>query len=120
MALLRLSNFHVSAYDRCAPAEVHLRDCDIDIALLDVRIPGRCGDDFAIELRRRCPNVAIVFITGEDSTDPLKAAVPDCLVFHKPFDPVVLLELLACFSLEGGYDLPIGGAIEARAREWKM
>lgn len=95
--LLRRSNFSVSAYDRCAAAEQHLEVCDIDIALLDVRIPDRCGDDFGKELRRRCPKTMIVFVTGEALITPLKDAIPDCFVIRKPIDPAVLLELLDCF-----------------------
>jgi DNA-binding response OmpR family regulator len=45
-SLLRRSGFEVTAYDRCKPAEVHLEAGDMDIALLDVRMPERCGDDF--------------------------------------------------------------------------
>src|SRR4051794_2479205 len=45
-ALLRRSGFDVVAYAACKLAEPHLTACDIDIALLDVRMPERCGDDF--------------------------------------------------------------------------
>src|SRR5687767_2204393 len=77
-ALLRRSGFTVKSYDRCKEAEPHLEACDIDIALLDVRMPDRCGDDFGKELRKRCPKTMIVFCTGEALIDPLKQAVSDC------------------------------------------
>jgi DNA-binding response OmpR family regulator len=92
--LLRRAGFHVASYDRCKPAEAHLEACDVDIALLDVRMPERCGDDFGRELRARCPKTMIVFVTGEELIDPLKHTVPDCFVIRKPIDPAVLLELL--------------------------
>ena len=79
-ALLRRSGFDVSAYDRCEPAQRHLDACDVDVALLDVRMPDRCGDDFGKELRARCPKTMIVFVTAETLIDPLKEAVPDCFV----------------------------------------
>jgi response regulator RpfG family c-di-GMP phosphodiesterase len=50
-ALLQRAGFSVTAYDRCKPAERHLGACDMDIALLNVRLPERCGDDFGRELR---------------------------------------------------------------------
>jgi DNA-binding response OmpR family regulator len=106
-AVLRGSGFDVHCYDRCAAAEPHLAAGDIDIALLDVRMPQRCGDDFARELRERCPQTMIVFITGEDAIDRLKACVPGCFVLRKPFDVAVLLELLDRFSSGRGYGSPV-------------
>ena len=91
--LLTGSGFDVIAYDRCEPAGRHLEDCDADIALLDVRMPNRCGDDFGKELHLRCPKTMIVFCTGEALIEPLKQAVPDCFVLRKPLDCAVLLDL---------------------------
>jgi DNA-binding response OmpR family regulator len=104
--LLRRSGFEVTAYDRCKPAEAHLVACDMDIALLDVRLPERCGDDFGRELRGRCPKTMIVFVTGEELLDPLKQAVPDCFVIRKPIDSAVLLELMRCSDSDKGYASP--------------
>jgi DNA-binding response OmpR family regulator len=118
--LLRRSGFEVTAYDRCRPAEVHLEKCDMDIALLDVRMPGRCGDDFGRELRARCPQAMIVFVTGEELLEPLKAAVPDCFVLRKPVDAAVLLELLECFCAGGGYASPMRKEMDGRARPGNM
>ena len=114
-ALLRRAGFEVSAYAGCAPAEGHLAACDIDVALLDVRMPDRCGDDFGKDLRRRCPKTMIVFVTGEALIDPLKKAVPDCFVLRKPIDVAVLLELLACFHSDTGYASPMRKEMEDRA-----
>lgn len=100
--LLESSGFRVSAYDHCKPAEVHLSSCDFDIALLDVRLPGRCGDDFAKELRANCPKTMIVFLTAEDRVEPLKDAVPDCFVLRKPVDIQMLLDLLRRHDAEDG------------------
>ncbi|HEV7302054.1 MAG TPA: response regulator [Tepidisphaeraceae bacterium] len=93
--LLRREGFELHAYDRCEGAERHLAAGDIDVALLDVRLPGRGGDDFGKELRARSPRTMIVFITGEPEIAPLKAAVPDSFVIRKPLDVAVLLQLLA-------------------------
>ena len=119
-ALLRRAGFEVVAYDRCAPAEVHLEACDLDVALLDVRLPDRSGDDFGSELRGRCPNAMIVFVTGEALVDPLKDAVPDCFVLRTPIDAAVLLELLACFNSKAGYASPIREEIDDQARPGNM
>jgi len=118
--LLRRSGFEVSAYNGCAAAEPHLAACDIDIALLDVRMPGRCGDDFGRELRARCPKTMIVFVTGEAIVDPLHQAVPDCFIMRKPIDVAVLLELLAWFTSDGVCGSPTRKEIDDRARPGKM
>jgi DNA-binding NtrC family response regulator len=115
-ALLRRSGFDVTTHNNCKSAEPHLENCDADIALLDVRMPDRCGDDFGKELRERCPKTMIVFVTGEAIIDPLKEAVPDCFVIRKPIDVAVLLELLECFCSETGYASPLRKAMEDRAR----
>ena len=119
-AVLRRSGFEVTSYDRCKPAESHMETCDMDIALLDVRMPERCGDDFGQELRARCPKVMIVFVTGEDLIDPLKTAVPDCFVIRKPIDSAVLLELLTCFDSDGRYASPVRKEMRDRARPGNM
>jgi DNA-binding NtrC family response regulator len=119
-AILRHSGFRVSAYGGCKAAEPHLAICDIDIALLDVRMPERCGDDFGKELRARCPKTMIVFVTGEALIDQLKDVVPDCFVIRKPIDAAVLLELLACFRSDEGYASPLRKPIDGEAGPGKM
>lgn len=117
--LLGHARFEVVSYDRCAAAEGHL-SADVDIALLDVRMPERCGDDFGRELRERCPKTMIVFITAEPLIEPLKAAVPDCFVLRKPIDPAVLLELLNCFTSGREYQWPRGKHTDDWARPGNM
>jgi DNA-binding NtrC family response regulator len=115
-ALLRRSGFHVTSHNSCKSAEPHLEACDADIALLDVRMPDRCGDDFGKELRERCPKTMIVFVTGEALIDPLKEAVPDCFVIRKPINVAVLMELLECFCSDSRYASPMRKEMEDRAR----
>lgn len=69
---------------------------DPNVALVDVRMPGRSGDELAPDLIERCPGTRIIFLTGEAKLDNLKAAVPSCLVLQKPVDFAVLSQLLDC------------------------
>ena len=119
-ALLRREGFDVVAYDRCKGAELHLEASDIDVALLDVRLPDRCGDDFAKELRARCPKTMIVFITGEPLVAALKVAVPGCFVIRKPIDVQVLLELLACLGADAGYGAALPMTMDDQAQPDQM
>jgi CheY-like chemotaxis protein len=74
------------------PMAIH----DPNVALPDVRMPGRSGDDLARELAQRCPRTRIIFLTGEDNIGRLKTAVPTSIVIRKPIDFAVLLQLLSC------------------------
>ncbi len=118
--VLRREGFNVTAYASCAAAEHHLDACDMDVALLDVRMPERCGDDFGRELRARCPKTMIVFVTGEAHFEPLKDAVPDCFVLRKPVDAKVLLELLRCFRSDEKYGSEVKSEREDQARGGNM
>ena len=113
--MMRHKGFAVKDYDHCEAAATHLSNCDIDIALLDVRLPGRCGDDFGRELRERCPKAMIVFITGEAILEPLKEAVSDCFVMRKPVDADLLLGLVECFESKKGYGSQMGEHMDDKA-----
>ena len=118
--MLRRKGFEVTDYDCCEAAEQHLAACDVDVALLDVRLPGRCGEDFGRELRQRCPKTMIVFVTGEAILEPLKEAVPDCFVMRKPIDADLLLELLECFDSKTAYGSTMGKQMDNRAGPGNM
>ena len=75
-----------------APMTIH----DPHVALLDVRLPGRSGDDLARELAQQSPHTRIIFLTGEENIGRLKTAVPASMVIRKPVDFAVLLQLLSC------------------------
>jgi two-component system, OmpR family, response regulator ResD len=96
--LLRREGCDVTHYNNCEAAERHIEAGDVDVALLDVEMPDRCGDDFGSELCRRCPQTMIVFVTAVDGIALLKEAVPDCFVLRKPVEMLVLLKLLATFQ----------------------
>lgn len=81
----------------CATAEEaakYMRWGNIDTALLDVRLPGRYGDDFGREFHEKHPAAQIIFLTAEDDLRSIRAAVPESLVIQKPIDLPALLHLL--------------------------
>lgn len=80
-----------------ASAEAAAREfltCDADVAFLDVRLPGRGGDDFGRELLEKCPRTKIVFVTGEADVETLKRKVPGCHALRKPVNFNDLFDLI--------------------------
>ena len=64
-----------------------MRDCPIDVALCDVRLPGHDGIWLVDQVRRNYPDISIVLATGLLEMDPmvtLRAGVVGYIV--KPFN----------------------------------
>lgn len=90
-------------HDVLAFTSAESADCQIDhlrpdVAILDVRLPGRTGDEFGRELVQRFPDTRIIFATGEHDLSRLKTAVPGCFVLRKPVDLDVLSQMLKCMA----------------------
>ena len=100
--LLRHRGFEVEAFAHANGNIDAMAEFDPHVALLDVRMPGRSGDELAPELIQRCPGTQIIFLTGESRLDSLKSAVPSCLVIRKPVDVAVLLQLIDCLPPAAG------------------
>lgn len=92
--ILRSEGHEVHAFADADSALQHCSEFGADIAVLDVRLPGRSGDDLGAELHRCWPNIRVIFMTGEYSVDLVKASVPGALVLKKPVDVDVLLALV--------------------------
>ena len=92
---LRRDGLDVVACRSVEDAVPAVADCAPDLALLDVRLPGRSGDDFGRELAERCPDTRIVFLTGEHDVDRLKRLVPTSRVLRKPITGDTLRSVVA-------------------------
>lgn len=104
--ILRIEGYDVRTYASAEEATPALADPDADVAVLDIRLPGRQGDDFGRELRRRHPHLKILFLTAEQRLDALRADLPDCPIIHKPF---LLPELLALIGPADLAPMPVSG-----------
>ena len=92
--VLELQGYIVYSHETAEEAAFHILDGDADVAILDVRLPGRFGDEFGIELKAKKPHTKIIFLTGDYRVDHLKTCVPGALVLSKPVDVDVLLQLI--------------------------
>lgn len=63
-------------------------------AILDVRLPGVSGPEFAVRLRQNHAPSRIIFVTAYNGVAELKAGFPDAKVLVKPLNLDVLLRLL--------------------------
>jgi CheY-like chemotaxis protein len=69
----------------------------VDLALLDMRLPGMWGDELARRLRMMWPNIPVAFVTAEplDAMDARLQDLGGCRVIHKPIQVDRLLNELA-------------------------
>jgi DNA-binding response OmpR family regulator len=58
-----------------------------DILIADFAMPGRNGAELAGSIRRRLPNLPILFFSGYADTDALERAVGKAPLLRKPFRP---------------------------------
>ena len=92
--LLSDEGYEVIARGSAEEAQAVTDHSQPDIAILDVRLPGRFGDEFGRELSQKYVHVRVIFLTAESVTDHLGEYVPGATVLRKPVDVDALLRLL--------------------------
>lgn len=92
--LLQREGYAVTAVGSAEEASQRLYGRCPNIAVLDIRLPGQRGDDFAEMLQHRCPRTRLVFVSGECQIDPLARFGPAACFFAKPLDLDSLLRTL--------------------------
>ena len=67
---------------------------DIDVALVDVELPGAWGREVGAALKRAIPDARVVYITGHDiDTLVAEGRLPDdAVVLQKPFTVAALVD----------------------------
>lgn len=75
--VMRDSGYSCDGVGDVAAARAHLRDQQhcYRLALLDVNLPGESGIELLTEIRRDHSEVAVVMVTGEDSTELAMRAI---------------------------------------------
>lgn len=93
---LQIRDFNVIAVNRGEKALEVARQHAIDVAILDLKMPGMSGKDVLVNLKRDYPWLEIVILTGHGSFDPEKEAVYGQAYTYlaKPCDLDTLLHVL--------------------------
>lgn len=92
--ILRLEGYHVSGVANGEAAVDHIRLNPVDLAILDLRMPGMSGLDVVKVLNRISPDTEIIMLTAhgsmESAIDALRSQVHDYLL--KPSSPAQIID----------------------------
>ena len=61
-----------------------------DLVILDYAMPGMSGSEVAARILREVPGQPILFVSGYNESEAIRAAAPDALLLAKPFRPDAL------------------------------
>ncbi len=75
-----------------------LREHDIDVVVVDQRMPGQSGIDLLLQVRAEFPGTARVMLTGDDSSDTARAAINDGAVTRLLTKPCQAIDLVAAID----------------------
>lgn len=97
---------------------------DLDLALIDITMPGAAGHQHIVELRERLPTLPIVVLSGVEDPDVMRAAIELGALGYIPkaYSPDVMLSAVR-LVLAGGVFVPqmmlsgIAPAAPSRAAE---
>jgi DNA-binding NtrC family response regulator len=98
---LQIREFNVIAVNRGDKALEVVRKYPIDVAILDLKMPGMSGKEVLVNLKRDYPWIEIVILTGHGSFDPEKDSVYNqaYTFLTKPCDlPTLLNTLLEAYK----------------------
>jgi CheY-like chemotaxis protein len=88
-ATLEEAGYHVVTASTGLAAVACLQHNDVDVAVLDVLMPGISGDAVAERLRQLEPNLPVLLMTGSDGDFAAGSGLP---LLRKPFPQEELLE----------------------------
>ena len=101
--LLELRGYQTKiAYNGEAGVEM-FRNGDFDVALIDVRMPGKTGVECLVEISQFNPNAQILMMTAFKDENVLRQINDSSAlgIFNKPLDTTDLLETLRSISSSG-------------------
>jgi two-component system response regulator HydG len=95
--LLEMDGYEVARSLNADAALRHLQQHTVDVAVVDIRMPGMNGLELTARMRREHPGVDVVILTGNggygEAVDALRSGAADFI--EKPFEPGFLRHRLA-------------------------
>lgn len=93
---LEVRGFHVTCVNRGDRAVEAARERPVDIALVDLKMPGLSGEQTLEALKREHEGMEVLILTGHGSADSADACTKGGATFYlqKPCEMEVLLEVL--------------------------
>ena len=91
--VLQDRGFQVVACESAESAEMAEHQ-HFDAAILDVRLPGMSGPEFATKLRQNHMPARIIFVTAYNGVNELREDFPGSFALVKPLDIDALIRLL--------------------------
>jgi DNA-binding response OmpR family regulator len=97
MDILRLEGYHVAAVANGEAAVDHVRQNQVDLILLDLRMPGMSGLEVIKVVSRLSPEIEIILLTAhgsmESAIEALRSRIHDYLL--KPASPAQIIDSVA-------------------------
>ena len=116
--VMQNAGFHVlEADDGLAALELFYVWRDrIDLVITDIRMPRMKGTDLAISLRRDCPAIPLIFVSGEPIPANMEIPGSEFLFLEKPFAAAALLDAARRFLqlIPVGGDSPVWRSLSRR------
>ncbi len=104
---LNLRGLEARGVSSGADALDHLADHEVDVVVLDLKMPGMDGIDALREIRRRFPKIAVIVMTGHGSQELSRAGLElgafDYLIKPVKIDTVVERIRSACSTSGAGH-----------------
>jgi PAS domain S-box-containing protein len=88
--VLESAGYRVVAAADAEEAERHFASNGIDLLLTDVLMPGRSGPELSESLRKRKPDLPVIFMSGYVKDERRRGQVKDAPFLSKPFTPSTL------------------------------
>ena len=94
VTILRRKGYDVYPASDAATALAKAKDlsCGLNVLITDVVMPGMTGDELVRTIRKICPYVDVVVISGALAEENQTRGLANCRFLRKPFAPSLLME----------------------------